>query len=84
MWEDKLPGHQIRGWRAASAAGLQGKGLSERSVFFTDTGIRTVFSPNPSQGPQRCRRATRTSSHRRDVMAFIISGSSPRHWLPQR
>ena len=33
VWEDKLSGHRIRGWRAVSAAGLQGKGLPERSVF---------------------------------------------------
>ena len=29
---------QIRGWIAVSAAGLQGKGLHKRRVFFTDTG----------------------------------------------
>ena len=28
--------HQIRGWRAVSAVGLQGKGLRKRSVYFTD------------------------------------------------
>ena len=39
MWEDKLLECQIRGWRAASSAGLHGKGSPGRSVFFTDTGI---------------------------------------------
>ena len=34
-----LSEHRIRGWRTASAAGLHGKGLYERSVLFTDTGI---------------------------------------------
>ncbi len=29
-----LSEHQIRGWRAVSAAGLQGKGLHKRSVFY--------------------------------------------------
>ena len=27
MWENKLSGHQMRGWRAVAAEGLQGKGL---------------------------------------------------------
>ena len=31
--ECQLPEHQIRVWRAASAAGLQGAGLRERTVF---------------------------------------------------
>ena len=35
-----LSKHQIMGWRAVSAAGLQGKGGHERSAcFFTDTGL---------------------------------------------
>ena len=29
----RLSGQQIRGWRAVSTAGLQGKGSFERSVF---------------------------------------------------
>ena len=38
-WENKLAEPRFRGWRAVSTVGLQGKGLHERSVFFTDTGI---------------------------------------------
>ena len=33
--------HQIRGWRAVSAAGFQGKGSPKRSDFFTDAGMRS-------------------------------------------
>ena len=33
-WEDRLLEHQIRGWRAVSAAVLQGEGLHKRSVLF--------------------------------------------------
>ena len=53
MWEDWLQIHQIRGWRAVSAAGLQGKGSCKRkslilnehlfyegNVFFTDAATR--------------------------------------------
>ena len=36
VWEDKLSEHLIRGWRAISAAGLQGKGSYKRNVFFTE------------------------------------------------
>ena len=39
MWEDKLSEKQIRGWRAVSAAGLQGKGLRKRSVFLSQTPV---------------------------------------------
>ena len=37
--ENQLAKHQIRGWRAVSAAGLQGKGCHKRSVYFTGTGV---------------------------------------------
>ena len=33
VWKHFLSEHQIRGWRAVSAAGLQGNGSHERSVF---------------------------------------------------
>ena len=36
--EIKFKKHQIRGWMAASAAVLQGKGLRRRSASFTGTG----------------------------------------------
>ena len=42
MWEDKLWEHQIRGWRAISAAGLQGKGSHTWIVLRADTEITTV------------------------------------------
>ena len=32
-WADRLDEHNIRGWRAVSAAGSQGKGLRKTSVF---------------------------------------------------
>ena len=32
-WTNELSKHQIMGWRAVSAAGLQGKGWHKRSVF---------------------------------------------------
>ena len=34
-----LSEHQLRGWRAVSAEGLQGRGLRKRNILFTDTGI---------------------------------------------
>ena len=34
MWENQFPKHQIRGWRAVSAGGLQGKGCHKRNVVF--------------------------------------------------
>ena len=34
--------HQVRGWRAVSAVGRQGKGLRKRSVYFTDAGDATI------------------------------------------
>ena len=33
-WEEKLSECPIRGWRAMSAAGLQGKGLRKRNIFW--------------------------------------------------
>ena len=36
-WINQLGKHQIRGWRAVSAAGLHGQGSPERSVLFTGT-----------------------------------------------
>ena len=33
-WVDGLSKHQIRGWRAGSAAGSQDKGSRKRNVFF--------------------------------------------------
>ena len=33
-WAEGLPKHQISGWSAVSAEGLQGKGSRERSVIF--------------------------------------------------
>ena len=38
-WEDKPSERQIRGRRAVSASGLQGRGSPKRSVVFTDTGM---------------------------------------------
>ena len=35
----ELSEHQIRGWRAVSAAGFHGQGSHKRNVIFTDTGI---------------------------------------------
>ena len=32
-WEDRLSKHQIRGWIAVSADGLQGKGSPEKVCF---------------------------------------------------
>ena len=40
LWQEQLFGHQIRGRIGVSAAGLQGRGLNKRNVFFTDTGIK--------------------------------------------
>ena len=37
--EDNLWDRQMRGWRAASADGLQGQGSRKRSDLFTDTSI---------------------------------------------
>ena len=34
-----LSEHEIMGWRAVSAAGLEGKGLRKRNSLFTDTGM---------------------------------------------
>ena len=39
MWKQKLSECKMRGWRAASAADLQGKGWPKRRVRFTDTSI---------------------------------------------
>ena len=36
----------MRGWRAVSATGLQGKGLRQNSVCFTDAGIRSQTPAN--------------------------------------
>ena len=38
-WAYCLQKHQIRGWRAISAVGLQGKVWRKRNVYFTDTGM---------------------------------------------
>ena len=45
MWEDKLWEHQIRGWRAISAAGLQGK-CSHIWVFFGQTPKLLLLLPH--------------------------------------
>ena len=50
IWEDELAEHGIRGWRAVSATGMQGKGLCKNSVFhkhryvynFSGIGVRLV------------------------------------------
>ena len=42
-WEMHHSRHQIGGWRAVFAAGLQGKGCYKRSVCFTDTSIIQPF-----------------------------------------
>jgi hypothetical protein len=52
-WADRLRKHHVRGWRAVSAKGLQGKGQGKKSVFVTNTGV----SPNQ---PCRC---TCTGAH---------------------
>ena len=44
--EYQLSEHQIGDWRAASAAGLQGKGLSKRSVF-SQTPVATQHQDLP-------------------------------------
>ena len=44
-WECQLEKHQIRGWRAVSAAGLHGKGLRKRKMSFTDTGMLGIHPP---------------------------------------
>ena len=33
-WADRLSTHQIRGWRAVSAEGLQGKGLRKKRELY--------------------------------------------------
>ena len=38
-WADKPSECQIGGWRAVSAAGLQGKGSPKKNTFFKDTGM---------------------------------------------
>ena len=38
-WEYWFSKHRIRGWRAVSAEGLQGKGSPGRNVLFTVTDI---------------------------------------------
>ena len=43
MWEHQVSNHQIGGWRAASAAGLQDKGSRKRSLF-RDSGIVIIIS----------------------------------------
>ena len=42
---NSLQKHQIRGWRAGSAAVLQGNSSRKRSAFFTDTGILSGAPP---------------------------------------
>ena len=48
---NSLKKHNIGGWIAVSATGLQGKGLRERSVFFTDAGS---WALGAVAGPPRC------------------------------
>ena len=47
-WKYKPSECQIRGWRAVSASGLQGRGSPKRDVFFTDTG--SITRANPATG----------------------------------
>ena len=51
-WEDKPSEFQMRGWRAVSASGLQGKGSPKRSCFFTDAGILASECPPRVRGSQ--------------------------------
>ena len=44
--ENRLSEHQIRGWRAVSAAELHGKASPKRNVSFTDTGTTTTTTNN--------------------------------------
>ena len=39
MRENQFSKHQIRGWKTASASGLQGRGWQKRIVVFTDAGM---------------------------------------------
>ena len=54
LWKIRLAKHQIRGWRAVSASGLQGEGSRKRNVFFTGTGsthqrgLRSVLATSPA------------------------------------
>ena len=43
LWKTHGSKRQIRGWRAVSAAGLQGKYCHERSFFFTGNGVMECY-----------------------------------------
>ena len=47
MWEEKPSECQIRGWRAVSATGLQGKGLRKNTVV-SQTPVSSSQSQRPS------------------------------------
>ena len=52
-WADRVSKHQIRGWRAVSAEGLQGEGSRERNVF-TQTHTHThTHTPTPTRARVR-------------------------------
>ena len=58
-WGIQFEKHQIRGWRALSAAVLQGRGTSKRNDLFTDTGMsHDVSSALARSWRMQCRGAT--------------------------
>ena len=49
-WEDKLSEHRIGGWRAVSAARMQGNDSRKRSVAFSQTAVCCYNCQDSSKG----------------------------------
>ena len=71
-----LEKHQIRGWRAVSAAGLQGKGWQKRSVFSQTAVCPKVGGSLNRRGVTAACRATapHSSARARPLLPTPISG----------
>ena len=72
-WEDKSSECQIRGCRAVSASGLQGKRSPERSVLFTDAGRNKGRGVALLRVYARSRRGNRP----RDISLFVLRADRP-------
>ena len=84
MWENQLSGHQIRGWRAVSAAGFQGKGSPKRSVFLHrrryghvplkgEAATHHYFFVHPARGRGAGRMFTSTLKYTSAIVCLFIS-----------